>query len=436
MTSFLLAVSLLISCDSLNVDFSNVQLSERETGIEGYDSASFIGALNAVRKAYQLTDILFSPNGEIEYNTGVLSLGDEHRGMIYSSVKEIGTYVGTNVSFHTFITAVNNPRSKLYTEHLNKPPYHGKNCRAYYGTVCSGLVSYALGLFPIMASYDFDSSSLMTDIKFSSSNDVHIADILWKPGHVAMITDVIRDGGGEVVSIEVSEAIQSGCHRKYYSKSSFKSLMNSSFKKILRYNNLCENTFYIEQSKYVSVLDETPSSFEQNNDICVDKGDESNYLKGESVVINLLNDFNRVDLFRNGSFYRSIELDGATDVVLSDLEYGHYLAYGIRNDYTSEPTSWIVVDYSLSVLSENTIQFSSYNSTPISIHFCKISGDRVYPASELLCRSIRDEEIINGIIDLSDSPLKDECPYFVMGFKTEYGNAFTLPMLFRVDSSL
>ena len=44
------------------------------------------------------------------------------------------------------MTAIHNPRSKIYTEKLDQSPYHGYNCKAYYGTVCSGLVSYALGI--------------------------------------------------------------------------------------------------------------------------------------------------------------------------------------------------------------------------------------------------------------------------------------------------
>lgn len=429
MTSFLCVVSLLLACNSLGFESFGEHYSERDVLISGYDEESYKGAISAVKKAYQLTDIHFQPLGEIEYNTGKLSPGVEYTGMIYSSVKELGTYVGTNVSFHTFLSAVYNPRSKLYTEHLNKIPYHGKNCKAYYGTVCSGLVSYALGLFPIMTSYDFVSSPCMTDIKYQSPNDVHLADVLWKPGHVAIITDVIRDKSGVVVSIEISEAIQSGCRRYYCSKSKFNSIMHSSFNKVLRYNNLRANTYNIEQSNYVSVLDESSVCFKPNNDLCVDKGDRSNYLKGENVVINLLNEFSNIDIYKDGSFYKSIDASNSTDIILPGLDYGSYQAYGKRNGYTSDPTNWIIVDYSISVVSdESLILFSSLNSSPVSIHFCNLSGDRVYPATELLCRTLRFEEISCGIIDLSHSLMKEDCPFFVIGFQTDFGNVFTLPI--------
>ena len=107
------------------------------------DPSRILGASNAVKKAYQMADIVFFPKTDFSANGRRYSAGKRYEGMVYSSTKEINTYVGEDISFHTFMTAVNNPKSKLYTEKLNESPYHGVNCRAYYGTVCSGLVSYA-----------------------------------------------------------------------------------------------------------------------------------------------------------------------------------------------------------------------------------------------------------------------------------------------------
>lgn len=430
---FLCSFCFFISCDTLDVAvFQKDEVSERESQIPDYDCASYYGAVNAVKKAHQLTDIRFNTKGDIEYNTGVIYSGMDCKGMIYSSVKELGTYVGSNVSFHTFLSAVNNPRSRLYTDHLNEAPYHGKNCKAYYGTVCSGLVSYALGLFPIMTSKDFAASPLMKEVDCSSPNNVHIADVLWKPGHVAIITDVIRDKNSNVLSVEISEAIQSGCRSYYLSRARFKSLMNTSFNKILRYNSLQNNTDYESQSQYVAVFGEKQLTYTINEDIGIDKGDQSCYFVGETVVVNLLSSFSYVDLYKDGVFLCSFDTKEIQDLSLPDLEYGIYQAFGRNYDYTSEPVSWIVVDCSISVSVEDecVILFSSRNSTPVCIHFCNIAGDRVYPYTELLCRLFNVEETSNGVISIPISELKKDCPYFVLGFSTEFGNAFTLPIRF------
>ena len=132
------------------------------------------GAINAVKKAYQLTDITFCPLQPIAYNTGTYLASETYKGMIYSSVKEIGTYVGSYISFYTFMTAIHNPRSRIYTDRIDESPYHGTNCRSYYGTVCSALVSYALGVD--FGSYDFVASDEMEELDYSNIEEFHLAD--------------------------------------------------------------------------------------------------------------------------------------------------------------------------------------------------------------------------------------------------------------------
>ena len=125
-----------------------------------------LGARNAIKKAYQMTDLCFTPLDSFVANPSkTYYRGGKYRGLVYSSVKETHTFVGMDVSFHTFMTALHNPRSVIYTENVSKPPYHGSNCGAYYGTVCSGLITYALGLKVYQKSYD----SLSVHASHSSS---------------------------------------------------------------------------------------------------------------------------------------------------------------------------------------------------------------------------------------------------------------------------
>ena len=139
----ILLTLLFLSCSSKEDVFPNII---EKNSADKLSSLLEIGSLNAVKKARQMTDISFTPLKPIEANHRTYKSGKKYTGLIYSSVKEIGTYVGPNITFHTFMTAIHNPRSKIYTEKINELPYHGTNCKAYYGTVCSGLVSYALGI--------------------------------------------------------------------------------------------------------------------------------------------------------------------------------------------------------------------------------------------------------------------------------------------------
>ena len=177
-----------------------------------------------------MTDLEFTPLNPIGQCSGTFEPGVTYKGIMYSSVKEIGTYVGSNVSIHTLMTAINNPRSKIYTEDISQPPYHGTNCRSYYGTVCSGLVSYALGIN--YGSYDFPVSALMKEVD-SCPDSIQVADVLWKSGHVALITDIVKDENDNVSKLEISECIGVGCKRYYRNRKQFTQLMSTNFKKML-----------------------------------------------------------------------------------------------------------------------------------------------------------------------------------------------------------
>ena len=72
---------------------------------------------------------------------GEFEAGKEYTGVPYSSVKHEGRYVGFDIFLKTFLAAVENPKSVLYTENLKGKV---KNAECYYGKVCSSYTSYAL----------------------------------------------------------------------------------------------------------------------------------------------------------------------------------------------------------------------------------------------------------------------------------------------------
>lgn len=390
------------------------------------------GKLNAIKKAYQLTKFPFKPVGVIEKNSGSYLPDVEYKGMIYSSTKEIGTSVPGAVSFYTFATAVRNPRSKLYTDRINEPPYHGTNCRAYYGTVCSSLVSYALGVS--FNSYGFEESGLMEDIGYKVPEDVEVGDVLWRSSHVAIITDMLRDEDGLVQMVEISEAIQGGCETNRYFRNSFHKRMDgksSHFEKALRYKFYENNIKYEALPQLVPVAEEEPVPIEYNEDLCVDKGDRSNYLVGEDVTINIFSPYDSVTVYRDNERYASFTKGNELgDVTLSNLPYGTYSASLWLNHQESKETSWMVVDYNVSYdQGEQVIRFSSQNATPTSVRQCTLSGAQGAVVNQLLGRAITPEEQASGRIIVPSGQFSDDkYSYIQMKFKTIYGTASTWPI--------
>lgn len=402
-------------------------LSEQSNRHSSMSEDAYMGAINAVKKAYQLTDISFTPLHPIAFNTGVYQENETYKGMIYSSVKEIGTYVGSRVSFHTFMTAIQNPRSKIYTDRIDESPYNGTNCRAYYGTVCSGLVSYALDVS--YGSYDFVVSGDMEELDYSDFDGFHIADVLWRSDHVALITDVIRNQDDSVVSIEISEAVQSGCERYTVSRASFLNSYFRKFKKVFRYKYLERNTNYTSFPEFVPVFDEEGVPFKYNDDICADKGDRSCYFVGEDVILNLLSAGDVVEIYKDGVYHSTIRITDNEDLLLKDLDYGLYQARLLQGERCSDFTSWIMVDYAIEPSKEEMIiHFSSLNSEPVSISFCNKSGSRKYPITEILSRRFSDEEISQGFLIVPQDKIKSDRPYLKITFETDFGRISTRPI--------
>ena len=109
----LLQLLTLSSCDADNIDdvipnrpgtdsianFFIRTFPERTKGMSSALLKKEQGKLNAIKKAYQMTEFTFTPVADIWNNIDFYYPNVEYKGLIYSSVKEIGTYIGTNVSF-------------------------------------------------------------------------------------------------------------------------------------------------------------------------------------------------------------------------------------------------------------------------------------------------------------------------------------------------
>ena len=73
-------------------------------------------------KAHQIADIEWTPLKDIPGLTKPIPAGIMRTGIPYSSVKEKDKFVGQEVSFHTFMTALHTPRNVLYTEDVKESP--------------------------------------------------------------------------------------------------------------------------------------------------------------------------------------------------------------------------------------------------------------------------------------------------------------------------
>ena len=391
---------------------------------DNYFHDNTLGKINAVKKAHQLTDLHFTLVSPIEGNgSRVFEADKDYQGVFYSSVKEIGTYVGSYVSLHTFMTAIHNPRSKIYTERIDSSPYHGVNCKIYYGIMCSGLVSYALGID--YATFDFPISDLMVEVDYNDVDNIDVADVIvHKTGHVALITDVERDSAGHVISVEICEANEPLCKRYYMTAHSFEAAFDFKFESIYRYTELYKNIEYTPANEFVAVDDETPEPFVYNDDLCADKGDKACYREDEDVVINIMRDYNYLEIYKDGAFYLRKEATSERDIRLQKLPYGDYSAHICYGDSltSSESTYWKVVNMSLTPNRKaGRLYFKSANAIPYRISFTDLSGSRKYPFTKIFSYTLTDEDRARGYIEIPENKTNKGFPYIHFFFSSEYG---------------
>lgn len=128
----------------------------------------------------------------------------EVMGFPYSSARGANKYLGAGVMPYTFLTAVRNPRSVLYTRH-----YTYNNACLYYGIVCSNLVGWALKFGVNHTCAHLRNLPERIDLGW---NELHPGDYIVNDHHTIMITDVVRDEYGRIVSVE---DIQSGTPNVY-----------------------------------------------------------------------------------------------------------------------------------------------------------------------------------------------------------------------------
>lgn len=360
------------------------------------------GVLNAYKKAQQFLKIQYVPKAPLVYETSgttnidYYATGSTITGMVYSSTKECDKMVGTNVSLRTFMTAINNVKSVLYTECVTYGhsasgygnTYYGRNCATYFGTVCSGILSYALGFAEQgLHIYTNDIPTVLTQndtfekVYDNSAQGVQLMDVIWKDTHVRLITDIYRDDRGRVVEIHVvenghptTEAIYSDARPGYYTLAQFDAYLADNDAQLYRYRDLYKNTHY-EQSPFVAVEDETPQSYTYNDDICTYMGDYPCVADWEKMYLNYnKGSYTQIQVFtESGTLKDTINLTANSDTVqLSSYGAGKFKARLHSSSADSDYTHWEVIDTNAEVTNGKTrIEFSSTNGKPTYVRLAK-----------------------------------------------------------------
>ena len=435
-------------------------MSAMTQGSGGRDIPQNRGVLNAYKKAHQLLDVEWTALADIPSDTALAPIEPKtHKGLPYSSVKELCKFVPFFVSLRTFMTAAHNPYSLLYTEDVSAEgsrsaygfEYHGVNGVAtYYGMVCSLFVLSALGFKEYYSTYELEylcKKGILEKVYDQSGYGVQLMDIVFYRGHGMLITDIYRDERGVPTRIFVSESggdspwkgtdrgLASGTteftlegFNEYLAEKKAQKLAPT----IYRYTELYKNLDY-EPSPFVAVEDEMLSGeYEYNDDICTFAGDYAAFREGEPIYINYTKgSYTSMELYKNDSLLDTITLDTSPDVhavnLGSNLTYGKYKARLTDGTNHSDYTYFEVIETNVEWEYNDgdfKLEFSSNNSKPIYAQFCFRDGTSrgVYVFTDTdLDNGVAYFNALDILKDMYGKEAFDDTTYIRVFFKGEYG---------------
>tara|TARA_R110002111_G_scaffold144910_2_gene211240 strand:- start:45209 stop:46612 length:1404 start_codon:yes stop_codon:yes gene_type:complete len=349
---------------SLCLLFSVVSLLCLQNTSMGADKQADADRLEAWQKkgvdyARIMSQVKWTPVAEgMPRRKGHFEAGTEYTGVPYSSVKHVGRYIGFDIFLKTFLAAVENPHSVLYTENL-----YGKvsNAECYYGKVCSSYTSYALqcGVWYVSRLHNPPYREGVILVEPQTAQAVRVGDIIYTPpapgSHVEIVTRITRNDEGKVTHVRVEESRPLTTKTSNRSVSSFNSHLAARGRKLIRITDL---DAWRGKNKAESFL--FPNYAEDaktpviNRVLLLDRGDWVPYFKDQKVKINIMDrdaqGVKSLVVKRGDKVVEEIDQPGKGVMELSFSVCGDYTAHCVMNDNSlSQACEFSVCDLDFSM---------------------------------------------------------------------------------------
>ena len=381
-----------------------------------YEKPRYLQEQNVILKTEQLSKLKWTPKssfyGKTITNTHLYQEGVQQTGIPYSNNFNDYKYIGQTVSIHTFMTAINNPYSLIYTERVSTSnsqsiwgrTYYGPNGNSYYGSVCCAFTTFVDGYDGYIGngpyryfSTNFGLTRVVSKPGEYDINLLRIGDVLNNDSHSIVITGIRRDNSGNIDQIRISECTggyaHGGARIRTVSPSGFASLLwaysNDPYA-IYRYNDFYRNTKYTP-SEYVAAGDETtdPTQVSYNNDICTIYGDMASIAEGYQMVINYNLDgqhsgWTGIEVYKDEVLNNTYNISDIDQSTLPEgqrnhaLDLGNQLTAGMYKARMTDGTNysdyvyWEIISCNVSVDKIDTGTYKVKNNTGKDLVECVI----------------------------------------------------------------
>ena len=330
------------------------------------------GVSNAIARAYQLTDVEWTPQADMpgvnkingEYTVITYKAGETYKGVPYSGVIATDTYLGLNVSLESFLTALENTNSVLYTENLfNTNP----KSATYFGTVCSKFAQYVLD---IPGSYNTSNVANIPGVDTIAMpgqftvDDIKLGDIvLHTVNHTSVCTDILYDANGNVAFVEISEAVFPQVRRKLWSPEEF--YAHFSGYRLCRY-------------QYIHDVPAAPAEISSLREYALMPrfGDKYNYkVSSTKGIVDILESgYSKAVVLRDGVVISEIALNGASTFSFDRSVPGYLEMYLEKEDGTRSNSVYACVVKSSVTVTDT----SQYGNGKLIVSFDGTSGTPLY----------------------------------------------------------
>jgi hypothetical protein len=283
----------------------------------------------------------------------------------------VGRCIGFDIYLKTFLAAVENPRSVLYTENLS-----GKvsNAATYYGKVCSTFTSYALQCALAYRSShhgpEFRNGVVLVDPQ--SAQAAELGDIIYTPpakvgggSHVEIVT-AVEGSGGSVTAVRVEDSWPPTTRNLLRDASDFDSHISSRGRRLYRITDL---DAWRQQNKAESFLfpnyDQDSATPAINRVLLLDRGDWVPYYRDQAVKFNVMDrDSEGVQTLvvkRGDTVVEQIALAGRGVVERLFSVCGDYTAHCVMSDASlSQACEFSVCDLDFSLPVETPTRNASW----------------------------------------------------------------------------
>lgn len=373
-----------------------------QSGVTFADDRRNNGVLNADCVTKQLCAMPWKTtnSGMPNANSGTISSGTTTVGMPYSSASVEDGYIGISISLYTFMSAVKNSRSVLYTERSK-----GYTGYAYYGTVCTSLVCAAWGLPCLVSTVAFQKCDFIKEVQFS---EMELGDMILSSGHAMMISGITRNSDGSIATVQTSESKYTHCvENAYQSYSDFVS--SHSGYRAYRFDKIDDTKSYTPFPTFP--LNDEVSTEIIYPDIMTKFGDKVTRKKGTDIEIDVLDStgYDSIKVYKDGALIDT--KNTIADFTISSPDVG---SYEVRMTGTgkSSSTFFDIVDCTISV-NGNTMTFTTtYAATAVGgfpTYTVDANGNATSWNNPKRVHLVTNEENVNRTVDIAEMRNDSDC---------------------------